>query len=228
MYHAVSGYATMILLARASFALLLGLGLLTGLTGCDNDEESPARLRAIHAVPAAEAIDIFIDFDLFTPSLRFRNASPYILWEPGLRRLEVRPADGTSAGTVAQDAVLDPDSTYTILATGTGRTSSLLILQDDRRPPSAGRVRLRIVHAASNIGAVNVALSEGDNAPAFDFTLDAYGDTSASTTVEAGMYTIETRLLDGSNPTSTLQPLDADRQYLIVVTATTVFAVGDG
>jgi len=217
----------MTIVTRASFALLLGL--LTGLTGCDNDEESPTRLRAIHAVPAADAIDVFIDFDLFTPSLRFRNASPYFLWEPGLRRLEVRPSDGTSGGTVTRDAVLDPDSIYTILATGTGTASSLLILQDDRRPPSAGRVRLRVVHAALNAGAVNIAMSEGGNAPAFDLTLNTFGATSAFTTVDAGTYTIETRLLDGSNgPASPMQTLDADRQYLIVVTATTVFAVADG
>ncbi|MCH8961567.1 MAG: DUF4397 domain-containing protein, partial [Bacteroidetes bacterium] len=110
---------------RALFALILGVGLLLGAAGCDStNDENPALLRVVHATPGLDAIDFLIDFDLFTRNLFFRVASPYLRWDPGLRRLEARAA-GNQNALVTQDVILDEDTIYTVLVTGTSNAPSL-------------------------------------------------------------------------------------------------------
>ncbi len=214
---------------RALFALIFGVGLLLGAAGCDStNDENPALLRVVHATPGLDAIDFLIDFDLFTRNLFFRIASPYLRWDPGLRRLEARAA-GNQNALVMQDVILNEDIIYTVLVTGTSNAPSLLVLQDDRSMPPAGQARIRVVHVAPNFGTLNVTIGEPRSPPTLDLFLNGSGDTSSYLSIDPGAYDIEARATDGSGgPAILTQDIETGLRYLIVVTNTTVFTVADG
>ncbi len=213
---------------RALFALSFGAGLLLGATGCDStDDENPALLRVVHATPGLDAIDFLIDFELFTRNLFFRLASPYLRWDPGLRRLEARAA-GNQNALVTQDVILDEDIIYTVLVTGPSNAPALLVLQDDRSMPPAGQARVRVVHVAPNFGTLNVTVRQERSPPTFDLFL-AFGVSSTYISIDPGAYDIEARATDGSGgPATVTEDIEAGLRYLIVVTNTTVFTVADG
>ncbi len=219
----------MSVLTRALFALILGAGLLLGAAACDStNDENPALLRVVHATPGLDAIDFLIDFDLFTRNLFFRVASPYLRWDPGLRRLEARAA-GNQNALVTQEVILNEDIIYTVLVTGTSNAPSLLVLQDDRSMPPAGQARIRVVHVAPNFGMLNITIREPRSPPTLDLFLNGSGDTSAYLSIDPGAYDIEARATDGSGgPAILTQDIETGLRYLIVVTNTTIFTVADG
>ena len=211
---------------RALFALIFGAGLLLDAAGCDStDDENPALLRVVHATPGLDAIDFFIDFELFTRNLFFRVASPYLRWDPGLRRLEARAA-GNQNALVTQDVILDEDTIYTVLVTGPSNAPALLVLQDNRSMPPAGQARVRVVHVAPNFGMLNVTVRQERSPPTFDLFL-AFGASSTYLSIDPGAYDIEAT--DGSGgPDPFTEDIEAGLRYLIVVTNTKVFTVADG
>lgn len=218
----------MSVLTRALFALMLGVGLLIGAAGCDGSEEdeNPALLRVVHATPGLDAIDFLIDFELFTRSLIFRGATPYLRWDPGLRRLEVREAGGQNA-LATQETILDEDAAYTILVMAPSGAPGFLVMQDDRSMPPAGQARIRVVHAAPNFSTLNIIVREPGST--FDLLLNGSGDMSSIISIDPGTYDFEARPTDGSaGPASATEDIEADLHYLIIVTNTTVFTVSDG
>lgn len=215
---------------RALFVWILGVGLLLGAAGCDSgdEEETEALLRVIHATPGLGAIDFLIDFDLFTRSLSFRGGSPYLQWDPGLRRLEARMA-GDQNALVTQESILDEDAAYSVLVTSPSDAPDLLVLQDDRSMPPFGQARIRMVHVSTSFGRLNITAGEPGSAPAFDLFLNGRGDTSSIISIDPGTYEFEARPTDGSGgPASATEDIEAGARYLIVVTNTTVFIVADG
>lgn len=215
--------------ARVLFALILGAGLLLGAAGCDtNGEENPALLRVIHAAPGLDAIDFFIDFELFTRNLTFRNGSLYNRWDSGLRQFEVRPTGNSQNALITQEVILDEESIATILVTGSSNAPSLLMLDDDRSTPPEGQARLRVVHAAPTFNGLNVVVTETSGAT-LDLPVSGFGQTSAFVSTPAGTYAIEARATDGSGSlTLPSQSLESGLRYLIVVTNTAVFGIADG
>ena len=216
------------ILTRTVLAWIVCAGLILSGTGCDNTEEDPALLRVVHATPGSGALDFFIDFDLFTRGLAFRSASPYLRWDPGLRRLEVRSATGQGA-SVTQEELIAEGQPYTILAIGSRDVTALFLTEDDRLTPPAGQARLRVVHAAPGISSLNVLVRQENNPSDLDINLSASGTTSSSFSVDAGAYTIEARALSGTGaPAIISEELQASVRYLIVVTNTVIFTVADG
>ncbi len=218
----------MSLFTRTLFVLLACTGLFLGGVGCDNTEEDPALLRVVHATPGSDALDFFIDFELFTRGLGFRSASPYLRWDPGLRRLEVRPANG-QGDAVTQEELIQEGQAYTILALGSSTVSSLFLTEDDRSTPPAGQARLRVVHAAPGLGALNVLIREENDPGGIDVNLSTSGSLSSSFSIAAGPYVIEAREISGAGaPAIITQNLDPGVRYLVVVTNTVTFVIADG
>ena len=212
--------------ARGLLALIAGVGLLMGAVGCDSQEEDPAQLRVVHAVPGADGIDFYIDFELFTRALTFRQASPYQRWDPGLRRLEVRSV-GSSDAVTTREVVIDAEEAYTFVVTGSMNAEAVLVLEDDRTTPPSGIARLRMVHAAPNVSAYGFSALEDGGGSNFSATLTGVGSTSPFFSAPAGAYTIE--ILPPSGPPITLtETLEAGISYLVVATNSVAFIVTDG
>ena len=207
-------------------ALIVGVGLLMGAVGCDSQEEDPAQVRVIHAVPAANAIDFFIDFELFTRALSFRNASPYQRWDAGLRSLEVR-STGSPDPSATRDVVIHAEEAYTFIVAGSMTPEALLVLEDDRTTPPAGVARLRMVHAAPDVATYAFTAQEDRGSPTFSATLNGLGSVSPFFSAPVGAYTIEI-LPPGGPPITLNATLESGVRYLVVATNSVAFIISDG
>ncbi len=212
-------------IARALLALIVGAGLLAGGAGCDSQEEDPAQLRVINAAPGAGPIDFFIDFELFTRSLSFRNATTYLRWDPGLRRLEARPA-GSQTALATQEVLIAEDQARTIIVAGSTNAETLLLIEDDRSTPPGSQTRLRAVHAAPNVSSFTLTAQDESGASTFNTTLSSLGSTSPFFPTPPGNYTIEVRPPSGA-PITLTQTLDTGIRYLLVVTNSVAFVIAD-
>lgn len=174
---------------KRHFFSALAILVAAGLSGCSDSSSSPsntddqdddsndnvsaatADVRAIHAVTDGPAVNLVVDGESVTADapLSFETASP---------ALEV-PADGADLGVEAivpgseDPAIIDDsfdlpeDGISTLVATGSaaddGDITPVLLeapqgpLQDDRR------MRVQGVHAAPNIGAVDIYITTPDN-----------------------------------------------------------------
>jgi hypothetical protein len=56
--------------------------------------------------------------------------------------------------------MLEPDTQYTVLATGVAGDLNPIVLIDDPTPADTGETRIRLVHAAPTAGAVDIYVTE--------------------------------------------------------------------
>jgi len=170
------------------------LGLATAavtLTACDDKRggsitqplASPALVKIVHAVAGAGAVSVRVDDAPTLTNFLYGTVSPntfsrYLELPEGQRRISVLTANGTMA--IDGTATLTALQSYTIVAagaaTGTGATAPrLLVLTDNVAAPAAGQVRVRAVHVAASLGAVDIYTSPPNTAastatPVYTFT----------------------------------------------------------
>ena len=201
--------------------LFLGAVLALGATACDDDDDNvapptadQAQVKVVHAIANAGTVSVLVDDTPVKTGFAFPEVFPsgsstdplYAGVDPGARRLRVNLANGTTA--IDQTVNLSAATNYTVIAAGTaGGTGALapayILLTDDVSAPPSGAVRLRAVHAASSVPAVDVHVAPGAAAP-FTWTRafqNVQFRQSATATPPAGSYTVCVTLA-GTAPTS--------------------------
>jgi hypothetical protein len=184
-------------------SLFLATAVLAGATGCDDDDDPTApveqgRVRAVHAVGNAPAVDILVDGEVVTPAagLSYGNKTSYIDADEGNRAVAVR-ATGTTLNLLTFTAPVAADADYTVIAAGRiGATSGptpRLISITDNAAPTTGNANVRVVHASPSAGNVDVYVT----APGADIatatpvlTNVAFGAVANLANVAPGTYRI--------------------------------------
>ncbi len=155
---------------------------------------SDVGLRVIHAAPGVPEVTLAVDGrQAFT--LRFTDASAYQALPPGERRLQIFPGAGTGAAPLAETTpTLRVGQSATLVVVGAPGQVEALLLPDDLTPPANGTVHVRVLHAAPDGPAVDVALQGGATLA----RNAAFRSVSGYTPIPAGAAVFETRLA-GSN-----------------------------
>ena len=180
-------------------SLFLATSLLAGVTACDDDDEgtgpgTQGRVRAIHAIGNAPAVDIVADNAVVREDLAFGQKTDYLSVGAGTRQLAVRAANqGTNLLTLSPSVAAGTD--YTVIAAGrfgatSGATPRLIAVTDNAAPPS-GQASIRVVHASPAAGNVDVyATAPGADIAAATPVLTnvAFGAVAAPLNVAAGTY----------------------------------------
>jgi hypothetical protein len=155
---------------------LLGVTLLS--TGCGDDGRS--RLRVVHASADAPNVDVLLESKTVLKDVAFKRESGYLSVSDGSRRVRVRPTGGTQDVIDAQVKLADRKD-YTVIAVGPVASIEPLLLTDDNVPPSAGNVKLRLVHASPTAGPVDIYVTApGDDINAATPTLTTVPFKAAS------------------------------------------------
>lgn len=150
-----------------------------------------ASVRVVHASPDAPAVDVFVDGERALTDLAFGAATDPVPLPAGDHGFAVVPAGGDLDEAVIEvdDAALAADAVYEIAAVGTLDEISAELYEVDAAPLPAGLARVRVVHAAPDAPAVDVAVTDGDTlVAALEFP-----DASASAELPAGTYNLEVR-----------------------------------
>ncbi|MDX1696218.1 MAG: DUF4397 domain-containing protein [Ketobacteraceae bacterium] len=178
----------------------IGLTLLTDLadTPVVTVDDARARVRVIHASADAPAVDVDVNDAEVLGDVTFGNASSYLKLLGDTYNVKVLAADSESA-VINTDLTLDPRQDYSVLALNTLSEIEALVLADDNSAPAEGSVKVRLVHAASQAGLVDVYVTApGADIGAIDPTIEdfAFKEDSGYLEVPAGDYRVRVTLAD--------------------------------
>lgn len=119
-----------------------------------------AEVRLIHISPDSPAVDAWMNDRAwpFTEGLGFGEGTEYSTIYAGLHNFHIAPA-GTSpeqAVLHSHDLFLRPGRSYTVAAYSTLADLRGMLLEDDTSPLDVDKIRVRPIHTASGIGAVDI------------------------------------------------------------------------
>ncbi|MCJ7737998.1 MAG: DUF4397 domain-containing protein [Anaerolineae bacterium] len=147
--------------------------------------------RAVHASPAAPAVDVWVDGAKVFENAPFKGITPYAGLTPGMHNIQVVPAGATEPVVIEADLDLQAETDYTIVALNTLVSIEPLVLVDNNSLPAAGKAHVRFVHASPDAPAVDIGLANGGAVLFGGVSFKGVGDYLP---VDAGTYDLEARL----------------------------------
>jgi hypothetical protein len=145
-------------------------------------------IRVMHDSPDGPNVDIFVDGAPVFENVPYSTTTDYQALAPGQHRVQIAPA-----GKSVDDNVIDinvdltRNKPYTVLALGKLTNIKGQLLPDTSKAPPAGHTRVRIVHAATDIGTVDIYPS-GSTSPVLT---DQYFGSADYVNIPAGNYTFD-------------------------------------
>jgi hypothetical protein len=123
-----------------------------------------ALVRVIHAVPAGPSVDVFADDTKVFTGIAYKTTSPYKELSGERHTFRLRPAGQDTAQPLAENSEgLSDGKHYTVIAMADANAKpTLYVYNDDLVPPSSGKAKVRIVHAAADAGEIDVYSKTGD------------------------------------------------------------------
>lgn len=155
-------------------------------------QSRPTRVRVIHAIPDAPAVDVYVNGSKAVSNITFFTVTDYLTLAPGKYRIEVVPtgAKPSSKTTVFKRNLTLKSGDYSIVArgtlkrgdaTGVGATKAF----DGNEAPAAGKALVRVAHFSPDAGRVDIYFN-GQRALAGV----KYTTVSDYLSVPAGSYTV--------------------------------------
>jgi hypothetical protein len=119
----------------------------------------------VHASPDAGNVDVLVDGKTVLTDVPYANASNYLTINAGTRRIQVRPAGG-STDVINSTVSFSSQKDSTVLAEGFVASIAAVVLTDDNSAPASGKAKVRVIHASPSAGNVDVYIV----APGTDIT----------------------------------------------------------
>lgn len=176
-------------LSRAALVVfLVATVLVSSPAFAQNDE---AQVRVAHLSPDAPNVDVYVNdapVNQLT-NVPFGTVSSYLPLPAGPQDVKVFAAGDTSEPVIEANVELQNGAAYTIGAVGLVRDGSLKaqVYEDDTSLPTEGNAKLRVVHAAPDVGAVDIGPQGGQDL----FTELGFPNATRYNEVPAGTYTLE-------------------------------------
>jgi hypothetical protein len=116
-----------------------------------------ALVRVVQAAPSGN-LDLFAGDLLLFDGLAFKSVTPYRAIDGQRYAFALRPAGMTQAKPLSSNTEgLTDGSFYTAIAMpGDGRAPQLRIVSDQLDNPASGKARLRVIHAGTDAGPVQI------------------------------------------------------------------------
>jgi hypothetical protein len=122
-----------------------------------------AKVRVAHFSPDAPAVDVYFDGVKRLTNVQYEKHSNYLDLSAGKHKIEVRPT-GAAADVppvISAEPDLAANSSYTLAAIGKLDSIAGNLYADDTTSPGAGKVKLRVIHAAPELAPVDVVVKGG-------------------------------------------------------------------
>jgi hypothetical protein len=145
-------------LALAAIAAFLPISLigcrLTGGSSSNNDTPK-ASVRILHASPDAPNVDVQVNGTTVATNAAFKAATAFQTINAGRGTVRVNAA-GTSTTVISATPDFNSGRFYTVIAANRVASIEPLIIDDDGVTPSAGQIKVRVVHGAPSAPAVDI------------------------------------------------------------------------
>lgn len=172
---------------------------------------SYSRVRVIHNVANGPKVTVLADGQPLIGDVAYKAISDYLRVPSGRHTISVTTADG--ATTLIKNTTFDlkGNADYTIVAHGNVKDLSslaLLALGDDNACPAAGMAKIRFVHAAATIPAVDIYAGDAKIFDNVSYGATGISGKSAYLSVPTGMVSVSVTVA-GDNKVQ-LGPLPLD------------------
>lgn len=144
-----------------------------------------SRVRVLHAVPNAPAVDVYANDNLIVRNLAYKEASPYLPVPSGNYNIKVYPTGETTNPVIDSKVFVPENSIYTIAAIGELPDISLYPIQEPISPNNTGMACVRFIHLSPNAPPVDIKLPDGTVV----FSNIPYKGMACYTCVPSGTYT---------------------------------------
>jgi hypothetical protein len=174
-------------------------------------------IRVMHDSPNAPNVDVFVDGELVVENVPYLRTSNYQAVASGQHRVQIAPA-----GKSVDDSLIDINvdltrgKPYTVLALGKLTNIKAQLLPDTSKAPPVGHARIRFIHAATDIGTVDIYPS-GSTSPVLT---DQYFGSADYVNIPAGTYTFDSTPAGSTQIVLTSQQLKLEPGwvYSLVIT----------
>jgi len=122
-------------------------------------DDNRARLRAVHASPDADNVDILVDNTTVLSDVAFTQFLDYTTVPAGDRNIKVN-ATGTASSVIDVTVPLAGGTNYTVLAVNFVDSIEPLLLVDNTTMPTPGNAKVRVVHASPDAPNVDVLVDD--------------------------------------------------------------------
>ena len=150
-----------------------------------------AKIRVAHFSPDAPSIDVYVDGKKKLTNVPYQAVSDYLALPAGNHTFDIRaagsPATGAAVVTASQSLVAGKN--YTVAAIGALAAISGKVFEDDVTPPAPGKSKVRLIHAATDMPEVDVAVKGGQTI----VSKLGLGQASSYSELAAGSYDLEIR-----------------------------------
>jgi Domain of unknown function (DUF4397) len=185
------------LLRRAGLVLALGAASLLALPVAAGAQGSAAQVRVAHFSPDAPAVDVYVDDDRVLSGVAYKAVSKYLELPAGSYDLAVRPAGAAASSdpVIEATAEVEGGKAYTVAAVGALDDIEAQIFGDDLSAPGAGKAKVRVIHAAPEVPAVDVAVEGGPTL----FEGAEFPSATDYAEVDAGTYPVQVKAAGGDD-----------------------------
>ena len=179
-----------------------------------------ALVRVVHAVPSGTTFDLFAGDLLLFDGLGFKTVTPYRAVDGKRYAFALRPAGMTQAKPLSSNTEdLKDGDFYTAIAMPGDHGPNLRVVNDHLDSPASGKARLRVVHAGTDAGKIDVRSGDA-SATLFD-SLE-YQSVSDYRDVAPMNGQMEIVSAGRSAPVATMTAhLEAGRFYTLVIVSNT-------
>jgi hypothetical protein len=203
-----------IAIAAAALVALAALG--PGAPEAQAQAEGQATLTVLHAATGAPSVDVYVDGAVALSSRDYFSAGTIAL-APGAHEVRVvREGAGPERVLVGKLMTVDAGDAYTLALIGPGDGVRGLLVENSTSAPEADEARVRILHAATGTGPLDVAVADA----AEPFLDDAVFGTATYIDMPAGTYALD--LAAGRSGAELLRTVDLTFNpgwtYTLVVT----------
>jgi hypothetical protein len=205
----ISGARFRALAATAVLAALAGLMLMSASAGAAAGQ---AQVRFVHAVSGVGTAQLSVG-GTTVGSAGFGESTDFAFVPAGEQQAAL---DVPGVGTVKTDVHLADGGAYTIIALSHGKSATLQLFSDGS--PAAGKARLRLIHASSELGMPDAKLNDKTVAHMLEF-----GKATPYWTVAPGTYELKIQ-----DPKSGKDVMDPQHVALSAGTSWTGVIVGGG
>lgn len=176
-----------------------------------------SRIRVLHAVPNAPAVDVYANDNLIVRNLAYKEDSPYLPVPSGNYNIKVYPTGETTNPVIDSKVFVPENSIYTIAAIGELPDISLYPIQEPISPNNTGMACVRFIHLSPNAPPVDIKLPDGTVV----FSNIPYKGMACYTCVPSGTYTFRVTPAGTDNVVLTVPNV-----ILTANTLYTIYAVG--
>lgn len=175
------------------------------------------RVRAIHAVPDAPNVDLYVNDEMIVDNLAFGDYTDYLTVPEGTYEIALYVAGTKDSPVLSDSLTVDNNSVSTVAAVGNLNDIEFLAINDVDEDLITGMSMIRFLHLSPNAPAVDITLPDGSVV----FSDTSFMEITPYTDVMPMEYTLQVRAAGTEDVVLTVPdvPLEADKYY-------TVYAIG--